>query len=366
MLGSEWWSTFRSDCPTESRRDFNRRVLWSWTTMSDTLSVLIDQDVKPKDVLFDALDRDASVQTDIEADEDIVIEALEDVDVLVTTSRLPVTRRVLEETGLPMVAKVGTGIDNVDLEAAAELGTTVVYTPGMNALSVAEHAVTLLLAVHRNVRPGRLALENGKWRDEVPSATPVTETTCGIIGFGNIGSRIARLLGGFDVDILAYDPYVHRIDTNLTGAELVDLETLLESVDSLIIAAELTEETRGMIDEAALDRLPSHAVLVNATRGPIVETDALLDALESGSIAGAGLDVFEEEPLPADSPLLAFDQVVTTPHIAGSSIRARSGIVETLAGLIEDHFDGKPLPQRFVAARPGETCLPERVRQNPF
>jgi phosphoglycerate dehydrogenase-like enzyme len=198
----------------------------------------------------------------------------------------------------------------------------------------------------------------------VPSATPVTDTTCGLVGFGNIGRRIARLLSGFDADVLAYDPYVHDIDTDLTGAELVDFETLLDAADSLIVAAELTEETRGMIDRAALDRLSSDAVLVNATRGPIVETDALVEALSAGEIAGAGLDVFETEPLPSDSPLLSFDRVVTTPHIAGSSIRARSAIMETLAGLLEDHFDGQPLPERFLAARPGETCLPQRVTQN--
>lgn len=325
--------------------------------MTDTLRILIDQDIQPRDVLAETLERHVDIAVAGEFDEDGLIEALAGIDVLVTTSRLKVTRRVLSKTGLAMVGKVGTGIDNVDLEAAAELGTTVAYTPGLNALSVAEHAVTLLLAVHRNVRPGRVALENGKWRDEVPSATPVTDTTCGLIGFGNVGSRIARLLNGFDAEILAYDPYVHDIDTDLTGAELVDFETVLESVDSLIIGAELTEETRGMIDRAALERLPSHAVLVNPTRGPIVETDALVDALEASEIAGAGLDVFEEEPLSSDSPLLSFDQVVATPHIAGSSIRARSAIVETLAGLIDDNFDGETLPERFLAARSGEVRL---------
>lgn len=325
--------------------------------MADTLQILIDQDVKPREVLSETLERDAEVAVAGEFNEAELIEALDGIDVLVTTSRLEVTRRVLSETELPMVAKVGTGIDNVDLEAAAEIGTTVAYTPGLNALSVAEHAVTLLLAVRRNLRPGRAAIERGKWRDEVPSATPVTDTTCGIIGFGNVGSRIAQLLDGFGAEILAYDPYVHDIDTDLTGAELVDFETVLESADSLLIGAELTDETRGMIDREALERLPSDAVLVNATRGPIVGTDALVDALEAGEIAGAGLDVFEEEPVSPDSPLLSFDRVVTTPHIAGSSVRARSAIVETLAGLVDDHFGGKALPDRFLAARPGEICI---------
>ena len=325
--------------------------------MTDPLQILIDRDVHPRDLLAESFTRPVELDLAGELDEEGLIGALDGVDVLVTTSRLPVSRRVLAETGVPMVAKFGTGIDNVDLEAAAEAGTTVAYTPGLNALSVAEHAVTLLLAVRRNLRPGRLALEDGQWRDRVPSATPVTDTTCGLVGFGNVGSRIARLLDGFDADVLAYDPYVHDIDTDLTGAELVDFETLLGSVDSLVVAAELSAETRGMIDREALERLEDDAVLVNATRGPIVETDALVDALEAGEIAGAGLDVFEEEPLPADSPLLSFEEVVVTPHIAGSSIRARSSIIETLAELVEEHFDGGKIPERFLAARPGEICI---------
>ena len=325
--------------------------------MTDPLRVLIDQDVHPRELFSEALDRDSELTVAGELDEDGLIEALDGIDVLVTTSRLSVTRRVLSATEVPMVAKVGTGIDNVDIEAAAETGTTVVYTPGLNALSVAEHAVALLLAVRRNLRPGLAAIENDEWRDEVPSATPVTGTTCGIVGFGNIGQRIARLLHGFDAEILAFDPYVHDIDTDLTGAELVDFETMLDSADALIVAAELTDETRGMIDRAALDRLGSDAVLVNATRGPIVQTDALIDALEADRIAGAGLDVFGNEPLGSDSPLLSFDQVVVTPHIAGSSIRARSSIIETLAGLVDDHFEGETLPGRFLAARPGEVCV---------
>jgi phosphoglycerate dehydrogenase-like enzyme len=322
--------------------------------MADPLHVLIDRDVHPRELFTETLDRTVELDIAGDLDEDELIEALDGVDVLVTTSRLSVTRRVLSATGLSMVAKVGTGIDNVDLEAAAEAGTTVVYTPGLNALSVAEHAVTLLLAVRRNLRPGRLALENGRWRDEVPSATPVTDTTCGLVGFGNIGRRVARLLRGFDADVLAYDPYVHEVDTDLTGAELVDFGPLLESADSLVLATELTEETRGMIDRAALERLDSNAVLVNVTRGPVVDTDALIDALERGGIAGAGLDVFEEEPLPADSPLLSFEQVVATPHIGGSSIRARSSIVGTIAGLVDDYVEGGTIPERFLAARPGE------------
>lgn len=255
---------------------------------------------------------------------------------------------------LRLVAKIGTGIDTIDLDAAADEGVTVVYTPGMNALSVAEHALTLLLAVKRNVLIGQRALEAGKWRDEVPNASAVAGTSVGIVGFGNVGSRLAGLLDGFNVDVYAHDPYVHDIDTQVTGGTLTDFETVLSEPEAVVVTAEHTSETRGMIDEQALAAMDDDAVVVNTARGPIVDTEALVDALGDGTIGGAGLDVFETEPLPADSPLHDLENVVTTPHIAASSVRARSAIIETLVECAFTFLDGDTLPERFVAVKPRE------------
>jgi D-3-phosphoglycerate dehydrogenase len=224
----------------------------------------------------------------------------------------------------------------------------------MNALSVAEHALTLLLAVKRNVLMGQRALEAGKWRDEVPNARPVAGTSVGIVGFGNVGSRLAGLLDGFNVDVYAHDPYVHEIDAQITGATLTDLETVLSEPEAVVVTAEHTAETRGMIDADALATMADDAVLVNTARGPIVDTEALIAALRDDTIAGAGLDVFETEPLPADSPLHEFDNVVVTPHIAASSVRARSAILETLVECTFEIMDGGTPTERFVAVPPSE------------
>ncbi|SDY11316.1 NAD(P)-dependent oxidoreductase [Halopenitus persicus] len=317
--------------------------------MTDRLTTLVDQDVKPRGPLqaglddrFDVTVGGSNVPAELIAD-------LEGVDVLFTTSRLPLTEAVIEASSLSIIAKIGTGLDSIDLEAAEEHGVTVVYTPGMNARSVAEHALTLLLAVKRNVRIGGNALRDGKWRDEVPNASPVTDTTVGIVGFGNVGSRLAGLLSGFTAEVLTSDPYVHEIDTDVTGATLTDLETVVSESDAVVVTAELTAETEGLIDAEVLSTMKDSAVLVNTARGPIVDQDALIEALDAGSIAGAGLDVFEEEPLPADSRLHEFDNVVVTPHIAASSEVARTNIVETLADLTTRYLAGEPLPERFVA-----------------
>ncbi|WP_128906370.1 NAD(P)-dependent oxidoreductase [Halorubrum amylolyticum] len=316
---------------------------------------LVDQDVKPRDVLEREVGAALSLEVGVEATEEALIEALDGVEILFTTSRLPVTRRVLERAdSLRLVAKIGTGIDTIDLDAAADNGVGVVYTPGMNALSVAEHALTLLLAVKRNVLTGQRALEAGKWRDEVPNARSVAGTSVGIVGFGNVGSRLAGLLDGFNVDVYAYDPYVHDIDTQITGTTLTDFETVLSEPEAVIVTAEHTSETRGMVDERALATMDDDAVLVNTARGPIVDTEALVDALRAGTVGGAGLDVFETEPLPSDSPLHDFENVVTTPHIAASSVRARSSIIETLVECVFAFLNGETLPERFVAVNPAE------------
>lgn len=311
---------------------------------------LVDQDVKPREVLERGVGDRIALDVGVEPTEDDLISRLDGKEILFTTSRLPVSRRVLESVdSLRLVAKIGTGIDTIDLEAAAEQGVTVVYTPGLNALSVAEHALTLLLTVKRNVMLGQQALHDGKWRDEVPNATPVAGTSVGIVGFGNVGSRLAGLLDGFNVDVYAYDPYIHDIDTQITGATLTDLETTLSTPEAVVVTAEHTAETRGMIDADALATMANDAVLVNTARGPIVDTDALVDALREGTIGGAGLDVFETEPLPADAPLHEFENVVTTPHIAASSVRARSEIIETLVDCAFTFLDGGHPPDRFVA-----------------
>lgn len=322
--------------------------------MRGTPRGLVDQDIQPADRLRDRVGTRVDLTFGVDADEDALIETLDGVDVLFTTSRLPVTARVLANASdLDVVAKIGTGLDSIALDAARDNGVTVVYTPGVNALSVAEHAIALLLAVRRNVLRGHRTLEAGDWRDALPTSEPLPGCTVGIVGFGNVGSRVASLLDGFSVDVLAHDPYIHEIDTEITGAELVELDELLESSDAVVVCAELTEETRGLLDAGAFSRMRSDATLVNVSRGPIVDQDALVTALGDGEIGAVGLDVFEEEPLPRESRLHELDDAVLTPHIAASSIESRRACIDTLVDTAVAVLDDEPVADRFVAVRPG-------------
>ena len=313
---------------------------------------VLDEDIHPRELLLDVVGDRIDVEVGIDGDEDSAIERLADADVAFVTSRIPISRRVIEATDLSVVAKIGTGIDNVDLAAAREHGVAVTHTPGINALSVAEHALTLLLATRRHVVAGHRALEAGRWRDSVPLGTLVSGTTVGIVGLGNVGSRVASLLRGFDVTTLAADPYVDRIDAEPVHAELVDLETVLDRSDSVVVAAELTDETRGLIDAEAMARMDDDAVLVNASRGPIVDPEALVEALREDGLGGAGMDVHATEPLPPDSPLHEFENVVLTPHLGGSTETARAEGARTLGTNTLSILDGELVPERYLAVPP--------------
>lgn len=313
---------------------------------------LVDDDIRPRAVLEAAVDGRLALEFGVEPTEEALIAALEGTDVLFPTSRLPVTGRVLETADLELVAKIGTGIDSVDLDAARREGIPVTYTPGLNAQAVAEYTVGLAIAVRRDVVTNDARLADGEWRDEVDLAAGVTGKTVGIVGFGRIGSRVANLLNAFHAEILAYDPYVLEQDSDVSGAELTSLEDLLARSDVVTVNAELTDETRGMIGRREFGRMKDTAVLVNTARGPVVSEPALVEALEEGSIGGAGLDVFETEPLPTSSRLHEFDAVVATPHVAGMTRECRVESIETLAENALRLLDGERVPERYLAVPP--------------
>jgi len=314
--------------------------------------VLIDQDITPTDQLLDHLDDDWETTVGIDGDEEALLDVVDDYDVLLVTSRIPLTRDVIAAADrLKLIGKLGTGIDSVDLDAAREHGVTVTHTPGHNALSVAEHALCLTLACARRLPIAADLLSAGRWRDEYPLGTRVSGSTLGIVGFGNVGKRVGKLFSGFDVDVVVHDPYVPTIDAELADAEVQSLDELLERSDFVILSPELTEETRHLIGRSELRRMRDSAILVNVSRGPVVDETALVDALRSEEIAGAGLDVFEDEPLASDSPLLALDTVVTTPHIAAMTGECRRGNIDQLADNVTRLFAGESVLDRYVPVR---------------
>ena len=260
--------------------------------------------------------------------EDEVIEAARDMDGLLVHLWPLTPRRVLEALPkLKVVSRHGVGVDSIDLDAATELGICVCNTPGMNTTEVADHAMALLLSVTRGIPALNDALKKGWWSENYKGLskqrarlTRIAGKTVGIIGLGNIGRAFALRARGFGpARIIASDSYVPQTVGDLYGVQIVGLDTLLAESDFISIHTPSNEETYHLMNEAAFKKMKSTAVLINTSRGPVVDDAALNAALESGEIAAAGTDVTEVEPLPADSPLLQRENLVITPHFAGFS-----------------------------------------------
>ena len=247
-----------------------------------------------------------------------VIEKTRDADGLIVSAS-PVTRRVMESLeGLKVVVRTGVGFDVVDVPAATELGVVVVNVPDLWIREVANHALALLLAWNRGIVTLDREVRAGVWNSRVPGAATgsLHGETVGVVGLGNIGSAFARRAAALDTRVIACDPYVDAARFVALGVERVDLLTLAARADYVSVHTLLNDETRGLISEAFLRRMKPTACLINTSRGPVVNEAALVRALQEGRLAGAALDVFEEEPLPADSPLRSLDRVILTPHAA--------------------------------------------------
>ena len=249
---------------------------------------------------------------------------------------------------LKVVSRFGVGVDSIDLDAATARGVMVTNVPGSNTSEVADHAMAMLLAMTRRLYDAIATTRDGAWADD-PKLTGryyrevrrLTGHTVGIIGFGNIGRAFAQRVRGFGVSrILAYDPFVDQLAGDLQGVQLVGLEELLAEADYISIHCSATAESRHLINADTLKLMKPTALLVNTARGPIIDGEALADALQAGTIEAASLDVTEIEPVPGDSRLLTLPNCYVTPHIAGFSptfmeetaIRQAENIIRVLTG----------------------------------
>jgi len=255
--------------------------------------------------------------------EDELIDLLRDADAAIVSTRELITRRILAALPrLKIVAKGTIGVERIDLDAAADLGILVVNSPAPeNFIGIAEATVGLILALNKQLESGRQRLREGLWKGGSSLGTMLAGQTIGIVGLGRVGANVARRLTGWDVRLLATDPYVEPAQGYAVGAQLVPLDTLLREADVVTLHVVLTPETTHLFDEARLRAMKRSAYLVNTSRGGAVDTAALVRAIEEEWIAGAALDVFEDEPLSMDSPLRRLDprRVILTPHCVGNN-----------------------------------------------
>jgi D-3-phosphoglycerate dehydrogenase len=278
------------------------------------------------------------------ADRAALLPAIADVDAILIRSATQVDAEALAAAKrLKVVARAGIGLDNVDVPAATARGVMVVNAPQSNVVSAAEQAVALLLACARNIAPANAALKAGRWERSRWTGVEVADKTVGVVGLGRIGVLFAQRMSAFGTRLVAYDPYIAPARAAQIGVRLVSLDDLLRESDFISIHLPKTPETVGLIGKEQLALCKPGVRIVNAARGGLVDEDALAEALASGHVGGAGLDVFATEPC-TDSPLFAFDSVVVSPHLGASTVEAQDKAGVAVARSVKLALEGEFVP----------------------
>lgn len=310
--------------------------------------VLIAEQLSP--ATLEALGPDFDIVNVDGTDRDALQSSLQNADAVLIRSATQMDEEAIGwAPRLKVIARAGVGLDNVDTKAATQAGVMVVNAPTSNIISAAELTVAHILALARHLPRAHQSLSEGLWKRSSFTGTELYEKTVGIVGLGRIGGLVAERLKGFGVDLIAYDPYVTAARAQQIGAQLVELDELVERADFLTIHMPRTPETLGMIGAEELKRMKRSAYVVNVARGGLIDEDALVDALNAGEIAGAAIDVFTEEP-PKDQRLTGLDTVNVTPHLGASTVEAQEKAGVSVAKSVRLALAGELVPDAVNVA----------------
>lgn len=284
-------------------------------------------------------DIEVDYQTDLSPEE--LLSIIPRYEGLIVRSGTRVTTEVIEAAAkLRVIGRAGVGVDNIDLSSATIQGVIVTNTPGANSLATAELAIGLMLAASRHIPQAHASLKEGEWRRNDFLGTQLSGKVLGIIGFGRVGRLVAERAHAFGMEVLAYDQYIPEETARETGVLLVELDELLAQSDYITLHAALTPESVAVINRETIAHMKDGAILINAARGRLVDESALADALQSGKVRAAALDVYSSEPPPADHPLIGLPNVIHLPHIGANTVEA-------------EHAVGKQIVDQVVAVLRG-------------
>ncbi|MBL8130675.1 MAG: hypothetical protein JNL42_02350 [Anaerolineae bacterium] len=266
-----------------------------------------------------------------------LLAALPEAEALIIRSASKIDAEALASAGkLKMIARAGVGVDNVDIPAATARRIVIMNTPDGNTISTAEHTFGLMLALARHIPQAHASLASGKWDRKSFNGVELRGKTLGVVGFGRIGRAVARRALAFDMQVIAFDPYIPAEAAAALGVEMVALEDIYRRSDFITLHALLTDETKEMIRAETLIRMKKGVRIVDAARGALINEADLAEAIKSGQVAGAALDVFSQEPPQADNPLIGLPGVVHTPHLAASTDDAQIVVAVDAAKLVRD------------------------------
>ena len=265
-------------------------------------------------------------------------EHLESADALIVRSAVQADAKLLEHaTKLRVIGRAGVGVDNIDLDAATHKGIAVMNTPGANAVAVAEQTIGMMLAMARHLCRADALMHAGKWEKKSLQGTELRGKTLGIIGLGRIGMEVARRARPFGMDLIGHDPFVSAAIAKEQSIRLMSLDELYAIADYITLHVGLTPQTTGMINQASIAKMKKGVRLVNCARGELVNEADLADGLKKGQVAAAAIDVFAEEP-PKNSPLVALDNVILTPHVGGSTLEAQEAVGVQIARQVKEYL----------------------------
>ncbi len=269
-----------------------------------------------------------------------LLETIDQYEGIIVRSRTKVTREVIEKAeNLKIIARAGVGVDNIDVEAATDHGILVVNAPQSTSITVAEHAMGLMLSLSRKIAIADASVKSGKWEKSKFMGMELRNKTLGVIGMGRIGSQVVKRSKAFEMDVIVYDPYITEETAKELGVEITTLDDLIQRSDVMTIHVPLTPETKGLISKEQLAKMKDNAILLNCARGGIINENDLYEALKERPELKAGLDVFENEPL-ENSPLATLDNVVLTPHIAASTKEAQRDAAIIVAKEVKEVITG--------------------------
>ena len=308
------------------------------------MKILVSDDVSMKGV--DLL-RENGYEVDVKKnlDEQGLIDCIGEYDGLIIRSMTHVTEKVIEAaTKLKVIGRAGVGVDSIDLKSATARGIVVVNTPTSNTLAATEHTCAMIMAITRHIPQAHNSLMAGNWDRKPFSGIQLQNKTIGIIGVGRIGSRIAKRMQAMEMKTIGYDPYIPEERFKQLGVEQVDLDTLLKRSDYITMHTPLTKETRGLIGKEEIAKMKDGVRVINVSRGAVLDIYALAEALKSGHVAGAAIDVFPTEPLTKDiNPFLGMDNVVITPHLGAWTVEAQIGVSVDVAEGVMEALKGEPV-----------------------
>ncbi|MEW5800632.1 MAG: phosphoglycerate dehydrogenase [bacterium] len=303
------------------------------------MKVLISDKLSKKGI--DLFQKEEGIEVDVKVgmSPQELISCIGAYDALVVRSETKVTPEVLAAAqNMKVIGRAGSGVDNINLNEASKRGIIVMNTPGGNTITTAEHAISLMLSLVRNIPQATASMKEGKWEKKKFMGIEVTDKILGIIGLGKIGTEVARRARGLAMNVIAYDPYISEEAARKLQVELVDLESIFRKSDIITIHVPKNTETSYMINQETIQKMKDGVRIVNCARGGLVDEKALAEALKSGKVAGAALDVFEKEPPSPDNPLLSFPNVILTPHLGASTEEAQDNVAIAIADQMVDYL----------------------------